>query len=179
MAVLLGVCLLALTAPSHATTLMNWELRDFVDNSYAVARATVSDIEVSFSETDKMVYTYVTLNVDETLVGAQLPQVIDLREMGGRIGYRMTVVHGVPVYRPGEKVLVFVELLEDGNLRTLSFFRGKYTLEIDRDTGQEIYVQRAPSGVLLDGESPSEPPQMVSYGREELESQILAIADGR
>jgi hypothetical protein len=165
-----------LASPVHATTLMNWELDDFVLESRAVVTATVTDVAVRPPDDGTVNHTHITLSVDEVLAGATLPSQVVLQEMGGRIGYRATIVHGVPVYRPGEQVLVFLEELEDGRMRTLGMYRGKYTLEVDPDTQLEVYIQRAPSGVTLAGTTPE--PE-TRYERDNLEWRIRLIAGAR
>jgi len=88
----------------------------------------------------------------------------------------ITRVEGVPVYRVGEQVFVFVERI-DARYRTLGFYQGKYTLEIDSATGKELFVQRVPAGAVYvaapDGVAE---PVAQSYGRDELIAQVREIA---
>ncbi len=172
-------CIPFLALPAHATTLMNWDLDEFVFQSRAVVTGTVSDVEVRAPEDGTVAHTYVTLDVEDVLAGAAVPRQVVLQEMGGRIGYRATIVHGVPVYRPGERVLVFLEELDDGKLRTLGFYRGKYTLEIDPDTQREMYVQREPSGVSFADHEVAAPEPEIRYQREDLEWTIRLAAGER
>src|SRR5688572_27275959 len=78
--------------------------------------------------------TYVTLEVSEVLRGAAEPGPLTLREAGGRFGTVVHEVDAVPVYAPGEQVLVFLEPAKDGALRTAHQFFGKFALDPEHDT---------------------------------------------
>ena len=73
--------------------------------------------------------TYVTLEVSEVLRGTVEPGSLVLREAGGRFGTLVHEVDAVPVYAPGERVLVFLEPAADGALRTLHQFFGKFAVD--------------------------------------------------
>ncbi len=73
--------------------------------------------------------TYITLQVDHVHRGpAQLRQVV-LRELGGEMNGLANDVDAVPIYEPGERVLVFLEPGPRRALRTTGMFFGKFLLE--------------------------------------------------
>jgi hypothetical protein len=175
--VLLFVVTLAIVPWASATTLAPWTLTDFVVNSNAAVVGTVSAVDVHWNEDQTLIQTYVTLDIQQQIAGGEtLPSRIVLEEMGGRVGRLATRVEGVPVYRVGEQVFVFVERI-DAKYRTLGFYQGKYTLETDSATGEERFVQRVPAGAVYvvapDGLAE---PVAQSYGRDELIAQVREIA---
>jgi len=176
----LGVPVLLLTLAivpwASATTLAPWTLTDFVVNSNAAVIGTVSAVDVHWNEDQTLIQTYVTLDIQQQIAGEAIPSRIVLEEMGGRVGRMATRVEGVPVYRVGEQVFVFVERI-DARYRTLGFYQGKYTLEIDSATGKELFVQRVPAGaVYVAAPDGMAEPVAQSYGRDELIAQVRSIA---
>lgn len=168
---------LAIVPWASATTLAPWTLTDFVVNSNAAVTGTVSAIDVRWNEDHTLIQTYVTLDIQQQVAGGEiLPSQIVLEEMGGRVGRIATRVEGVPVYRIGEQVFVFVEKI-DAKYRTLGFYQGKYTLETDPASGEQRYVQHVPAGgVYVAAPGGVAEPIAQSYGRDELIAQVRDIA---
>ena len=167
---------LGLAGPGQATTLAPWTLEDFVAHANAAVAGTVTGIEVRWNDDHTQIHSYVTLDLDQVVAGEVLPDPLVLDEIGGRVGRRIEVVEGAPVYLPGERVFVFVEKV-DGIFRTLGFYQGKYTLEVDPASGKERFVQRVPAGgvAVVTGGGVQEPTG-VAYGRQELIDRVRAIA---
>lgn len=167
---------LAMATAGLATTLAPWTLTDFVTNMNAAVTGTVTRVDVRWNDDHSFIHTYVTLAVDKVVAGESLPVELVLVEMGGRVGRTLSVVEGVPVYREGERVFVFVERVDD-IYRTLGFYQGKYTLEVDPVTWREMYVQRVPAdGVVVAGPDGVKEPEPVVYGRDELVARVREIA---
>jgi hypothetical protein len=167
---------LAMVTPGLATTLAPWTLTDFVVNMNAAVTGTVTHVDVRWNDDHTFIHTYVTLAIDQIVAGEALPAELLLKESGGRVGRTLSVVEGVPVYRAGEQVFVFVERVDD-IYRTLGFYQGKYTLEVDPVTQREMYVQRVPAdGVVVAGPDGIREPEPVVYGREELVQRVREIA---
>ncbi len=167
---------LAPAAPGLATTLAPWTINDFVVHMNAAVTGTVTRVDVRWNDDHSFINTYVTIAVDQVVAGEQLPADLVLVEMGGRVGRTLSVVEGVPVYREGEPVFVFVERVDD-IYRTLGFYQGKYALEVDPVTQREMYVQRVPAdGVVVAGPEGIREPEPVVYGREELVERVREIA---
>ena len=73
--------------------------------------------------------TYITLQVDHVHRGpAQLKEVV-LRELGGETNGLANDLDAVPIYEPGERVLVFLEPGPRRALRTTGMFFGKFLLQ--------------------------------------------------
>jgi hypothetical protein len=170
---------LGLAGPGQATTLAPWTLEDFVAHANAAVAGTVTGVDVRWNDDHTQIHSYVTLDLDQVVIGETLPDPVVLDEFGGRVGRRIEVVEGAPVYQPGERVFVFVEKI-NGIYRTLGFYQGKYTLETDPDTGKELYVQRVPAGgvAVVTGGASLEP-SGVSYPRQELIDRVRDIAGVR
>jgi hypothetical protein len=73
----------------------------------------------------------IDVQVEEVLKGDLPHGVITLKEEGGVVAGRRTVIFGMPEYRVGEQVLVFVSAHADGSLRTHHLALGKFSLAPD------------------------------------------------
>lgn len=94
--------------------------------------------------------TYVTLKIETLHRGELEAEYLTLREPGGRYGDLAHDVDAVPVYTPGETVLVFLEPAADGALRTAGMFFGKYRLEADGDrAGRTALRDLEGNGLIL------------------------------
>jgi hypothetical protein len=175
---LLAAAAIALLAasPAGATTLAPWSLEDFVANAHSAVTATVTAIDVRWNDDHTQIHSYVTLHVDEVVAGARVPDALVLDQLGGRVGNQLSVLEGAPVYHKGERVFVFVEKVND-TCRTLGFYQGKYLLEIDPNTGREVYVQRVPAeGASIAADGAFKEPEGAVYGRNELIERVRQIA---
>ncbi|HEX5044677.1 MAG TPA: matrixin family metalloprotease [Candidatus Polarisedimenticolaceae bacterium] len=121
--------LLFLAAPARAALSVYVPPEDLAATAPLVVRGEVVRRASGFDPERGTLRTYVTLDVQEVLRGTLSASQIVLREAGGRFGDVAHEVDAVPVYTPGEQVLVFLEPARDGALRTCAQFFGKYTAD--------------------------------------------------
>jgi len=95
-----------------------------------IVQGVVIDVASGIDPETNALATYITLDVETVLRGPESSR-LTLREPGGRFGDRVHELDAVPIYKVGERVLVFLETAPDGALRTRSMFFGKYLLEGD------------------------------------------------
>jgi hypothetical protein len=171
-----AVVALVAAAPAGATTLAPWTLQDFVANAHSAVTGTVTAVDVRLNKEDNHIHTYVTVDIDEQVAGASIPDPLVIDHLGGRVGNKLSVLEGAPVFRKGEQIFLFVEKVDE-TYRTLGFFQGKYVLETDPETGRQLYVQRPPvSSVSMVVDGGFKEPEMVTYGRDELIQRVRDLA---
>jgi hypothetical protein len=108
--------------------------------------------------------TYVTVDISYVHRGpADLSRVI-VREPGGRFGDLVHAVDAVPVFRPGEHVLLFLEPARDRSLRVAGMFFGKLEL-VEEVSGSGRTARRELSG------------QGLIFGRKSADTEDFAVAD--
>jgi hypothetical protein len=107
----------------------------------AIVRAKVLSIESGFDEQHTRIYTYVTLKVQEVLKGQITERKIVIKELGGQVGDRISVIYGNPHFTRGERVLLYLDTWKDGSLRTYQMFLGKFSIVRDAKTGHEFAVR--------------------------------------
>jgi hypothetical protein len=141
---ILLVCLFGLAQNSLATTVRVPSDVDMVVGARAIIRGKVLSVGSAIDENDNRIYTYITVRVNEVLKGQITTRRIVLKELGGAVDDRITVVYGSPRFTRGEKVLLYLDTRPDGSLKTHQMFLGKFNITLDSNTGQEFAVRSTP-----------------------------------
>jgi hypothetical protein len=137
-----------------------------------IVEGTVSRIASGFDSTTGALSTYVTVEVSFVHRGpAGLDQVV-VREPGGRFGDLVHAVDAVPVFTPGEKVLLFLEPARDQSLRVAGMFFGKLELR-QAVFGRSEIARRDLSGQGLIGGNPV--PDIEEFAAAEIDSIVASV----
>lgn len=111
---------------------------DLIVGARVIVKGKVLSIESAFDEQQGRIYTYIKLKVQEVLKGEITERKIVIKELGGRVGDRVSVVYGNPEFAIGEQVLMYLDTWKDGSLRTYQMFLGKFSVVRDERTGREF-----------------------------------------
>ena len=68
-------------------------------------------------------------------------QQLTVRLLGGSVGNLSSTVSGVPHFRPGEEVILFLQSTARGDYSIVSWVQGTFRIHRDARTGAEIVVQ--------------------------------------
>jgi hypothetical protein len=117
-----------LATPLLATTVQKMELSQLVAVSDNIVQGHVELVEARYE--DRMVYTYVSVTVDDPLKGDRRRTVL-VRQIGGRIGARTMWVAGMPQFKTGDQVIVFLKNRQDGTFDVIGLNQGKYDIVND------------------------------------------------
>ncbi|HVT43477.1 MAG TPA: PKD domain-containing protein [Thermoanaerobaculia bacterium] len=113
-----------LAAALSATTIVMPTDDQLIDKSPVIIEGLVLDS--SPVERNGGIWTETQVAVTRAIKG-DVESTVVIREVGGRIGDRMTVVFGSPEYVEGEKVLLFLWPTTRGDYQTNDLFVGKFT----------------------------------------------------
>jgi PKD repeat protein len=163
-------------AALQATTIVMPTDEQLVEKTSFIAVATVlHSVPIDRSGA---IWTETTLQVERELKGL-LPGVITVREPGGFLGERFTMVYGTPAYTAGERVLVFLSGTPEGYYRTRDMFAGKFSERFGRD-GSRYWSRNVDEEVNILGRDlrPMHLPRIERRG-DEFEAFIRARAAGR
>ncbi len=139
---------LALSWPAGATTIVMPNDDQLIEKSPIIVRGTVLRSEpVEYRDG---IWTETTLAVEESLKG-DVSGEITVREVGGQLGDRISVVFGNPEYEAGEEVLAFLVPSPHGGYRTVDLFAGKFDEKWTID-GKRLWYRNSelPNTRLLD-----------------------------
>src|SRR5712664_1173900 len=133
---LAGLALLAVAA--NATTLSRLRFEELAAQATAVARLRCIAVDSRWQDGEIWTETrFETVEVNKGL----LPSVVSIRMLGGRVGNLHSRVDGVPVFRPGEEVYVFLWGREGEPFRVLGWSQGTFRIARDPQTGVERVTQ--------------------------------------
>ncbi len=134
-AVWLAVALLSASV-AGATTIERMSLAKLSQAAPLIVRARCTGNSVALDAGE--IWTFTSFQVEETWRGDALPQ-ITVRLLGGTMGNITSHVSGVPQFRPGEDVILFLQPTARGDFSVVSWRQG--TFRISRDpSGTQSYV---------------------------------------
>ena len=129
---------LVVTSLASATTVKQMSLRDLAKKSDAIVLAHVEDASARY-ESNKEIYTYITLRVLEPVKGPKADAIITIRQLGGVVGDIASIVPGTPTFKRGEEVVVFLTKNDaSGHPWVMGLQQGKYTVSADENGRKSV-----------------------------------------
>ena len=125
---LLFMAAAALSLPSLASTAQKMDLLELVSVSDTIVQGRVESVDSRWE--NNLVYTYISVNVDEPLKGGRRRTVM-IRQAGGKIGSLNVGVPGMPVFKAGDQVITFLKSRTDGTFDVVGLNQGKYEIVDD------------------------------------------------
>lgn len=123
---------------ANATTVLKMSMKDLAKKSDAVVLARVED-EVARYDANKEIYTYITLRVLEPVKGSQKDELITIRQIGGVVGNIASIVPGMPTFKKGEEVVVFLSQRDrEGYPWVMGLQQGKYSVSTDERGSKRV-----------------------------------------
>jgi hypothetical protein len=145
---LAGLVLLALTAAfANGTTLTRLRFEDLAQHSTAVARLRCLGSEFRWERGE--LWTETHFEVLEHNKGL-LPGLVTVRTIGGASGHLHSHVDGVPVFRSGEEVYLFLWERPGEPYRVLGWTQGTFRIARNADTGTETVTQDSAMAPIFD-----------------------------
>jgi len=145
MALLLAVALAALdtgtAATASATTLERMSVAKMTQNAQLVVRAQCLANSVAWDGGE--IWTFTSFEVEDSWKGAPTgaAQQVTVRLLGGSAGNLTSTVSGVPRFRPGEEVILFLQPAARGDFSIVSWVQGTFRIHRDTRNRAEIVVQ--------------------------------------
>jgi len=131
------IFVLLISVNLYSSTLVYMELKDILNRSEAVVRGVVREVESRYNEERTKIFTYTLIEVKETING-KTPPVITVQTYGGRVGDINMKVPGMPEFKKGEEVLLFVKKVEDF-YHIVGMIQGKYSIQ-KSESGEEYLI---------------------------------------
>jgi len=142
------VLLALLVVPAAlATTLARMDLDELTRTAAVVARARC--LATSSRWEDGHLWTLTIFEVTEVWK-SETPRTIVVRLVGGSDGHRTVQVDGVPRFRVGEEVVLFLEFSGRGELTVTSWAQGTFRIHRNPQTREESVTQDTSGLGVLD-----------------------------
>ena len=132
--------LLLPAASAHATKVAAVGIEEMVAHA---DRIFVGICQEALGEVDPklgIVTTRYIFSVSQSIKGATVGSV-RFRQYGGRAGKKRSAISGLPSYRPGEEVVLFLKPDSDWGLTSpVGLFQGRYSVVLNAETGRKVVV---------------------------------------
>jgi hypothetical protein len=148
-ALLKAAALLAVAAALHATSLARMSIAEMAHASSLVVRARCVSTSVRWEEGE--IWTFTEFEIEESWKGAAAAgSKFTVRLLGGRLGEITSRVSGVPQFRPGEDVVLFLQPAPRGNFNVVSWEQGTFRVRHDPRSGADLITQDTASFPVFD-----------------------------
>jgi len=137
---------LAMSATS-ATTLLRMSVARMSETAQLIVRARCLANSVGWDAGE--IWTFTSFEVREVWSGSS-PARITVRLLGGRVGNLTSSVSGVPRFRPGEEVVLFLEPTRRGDFSVVGWEQGTFRIRRDPRTSEESVTQDTASFATFD-----------------------------
>src|SRR3954469_2326238 len=127
LASVLGAGFLLLHA-SRATEIARLSFEELADTSDLVGSGQATHSWAAWDSNRKYIWTHYELSVTSVYKGTP-GATVELAEPGGALDGIVMGIAGAVVYTPGEHVLVFLQRMPNGYLRTTGWSQGKYLVD--------------------------------------------------
>jgi len=143
----LALAAAALVAGAGATTLERMTLEKLTRSAQAIVRARCLENSPGWDAGE--IWTSTSFKVKEVWKGS-LPERFSVRLLGGRVGNVTSTVSGIPRFRAGEEVVLFLEATPRGDLTVVSWQQGSFRIGRDAYAGVETVTQDTASFATFD-----------------------------
>lgn len=130
--------LLATSAPVAATTLLRMSLGQMSRTAKVIVR--VRCVESAAAWDAGEIWTFTSFDVD-AVWKSFAPARITVRLLGGRVGNLTSNVSGIPRFRAGEEVVLFLEPTLRGGFTVVSWEQGTFRIHRDPRSGEASVTQ--------------------------------------
>jgi hypothetical protein len=189
-----GLLLLALLAASGvAAAVLPWmSLEEITGGAEVIVLGTVESAQSAWSADGRMIVTRTTVSVETSLKGSPRDKVI-VETPGGRVGDQTMIASGAPVFRPGERVVLFLEPAGERRPDTASGSRtrqapgvaslhavvgwnlGRMSVRRDPRTGRDLVEDRTSGSFYLDRQGRPVGPERAGKGPAELRQFLREV----
>lgn len=148
MASILLPAVLCSAAVSGATTFRHLSLGDLAAGAETVVRARCLSGESRWEGGE--IWTFTQFEVVESLKG-NVPRLLTVRTLGGRVGHLQSLVEGAPAFHAGEEVFLFLGARQADSFSVLGWAQGTFRIRSEPGSGRESVTQDSSGLAVMDG----------------------------
>jgi len=144
---LCGAMMVTAAATASATTLLRMSLAKMAQTAKVIVRARCVGSSTNWDAGE--IWTFTTFDAEETWRGSA-PARFTVRLLGGRLGNLTSSVSGVPRFRAGEDVILFLEPTARGDFSVVGWEQGTFRIGSDPYTGEANVTQDSAAFATFD-----------------------------
>ena len=154
------VLILAMVGTSYATIVPKMDLPELVQKSDSIIEGHVDSVVSQWDPSVKLIYTYISIRIDEQVKGSN-GQSLTIKQVGGRVGSLDMNAVGMPVFKAGQQVVLFLKKqATGGTYEALGLDQGVYqvvnNIAVSNVSGVEVMDEK--TGKLSEGSFVSRAP---------------------
>lgn len=115
-------------ATAGATSVPTLSFEQMTDQSEMIVSGQIDRSWADWDSEHKYIWTHYALSVSSAIKG-NAGSMVTFSEPGGVVGAQGMAVAGTPVYKSGDQVLLFLERMPNGYLRTTGWGQGKFMVD--------------------------------------------------
>ena len=123
-----GFAALLFTCALGATTIARLSLDEMTGRSEMIISGRITDAWAAWDAEHKYIWTHYVVTVDNAVKG-RVASTVEIAEPGGMLDNIGMNIGGGTGYSRGEQVLIFLERMPNGYLRTAGLGQGKYGID--------------------------------------------------
>jgi len=148
---------LVLAQAASATTVQKFTLQELTKKAASIVVGTVVDGTSSWDASKKEIYTYYTISVSQPVKGSKNGETITIRQLGGTVGNIASIVPGMPSFKKGEEVVLFLTQKDAaGYPWVMGLQQGKYSV-VEQDGLKMVRNDLSGTGLLTPNGRHAEP----------------------
>jgi hypothetical protein len=117
-----------ITCAANATMVTRLSLDEMTNRSEMIVSGQITDSWAAWDSDHKYIWTHYTVAIDSAVKGTSA-RTVEIAEPGGVVGIVGMSVGGATGYTKGEHVMIFLERMPNGYLRTAGLGQGKYAID--------------------------------------------------
>ncbi|HZE20246.1 MAG TPA: hypothetical protein VE402_09015 [Candidatus Angelobacter sp.] len=146
-----AVAALLCSQAAFATTVQKLSLQDLTKRSESIVMARVTDAVSAWDAGHKEIYTTYTLQILNAVKGRKGESTVTIRQIGGTVDNIASIVPGMPSFKRGEQVVVFLTQKDAaGYPWVMGLQQGKYTV-VEKDGAKFVRNDLADTELMLNG----------------------------
>lgn len=138
---------LSMAGPARGATIERLSLARMAQAAPLIVRARCARTSVGWDMGE--IWTFTLFDVEDMWRGKASPQ-ITVRLLGGRVGNITSHVSGVPQFRPGDDVVLFLEPTQRGDFSVVSWEQGTFRIQHNTSGEQGLVTQDTASIATFD-----------------------------
>ncbi len=153
------VAVLLFAVSGWTTIVVKLELPELVEQSDTIIQGQVQQVDSRWDDQNKLIFTDVWIRVHDALKGAPQKN-LTVRHLGGTVGTTTMSVSGMPAYRSGEDVILFLKRNPETTYHLVGMAQGRYEIssEFAVVSALGIDLQDRKTGQMIEGGTVSREP---------------------
>lgn len=135
--------------PITSALLVKLSLEELVAKADLIVVGSVTEKKSQWNTDHSRIYTFVSIATEEAIKGASGKNIV-IKVAGGEAGGITQLSEDMPGFQTGERVLVFLEINDDGTTGVIGGWQGRIVIENGKVAGSDITLRDLVSQIKIE-----------------------------